>query len=214
MLQLLDDGQVTDSKGNKVDFKNCIVIFPSNVGSKDILDLQGDQELIKERVTEAMKKSVSNYVTFIIAYSLLISVLICAYFLQFRPEFLNRIDENIIFNSLSKENLRDIVILEARRLESRLAEKSMSMIVTDEALDFLAEVGFDPVYGARPLKRTMQKNLENPIAIGILGGDYSDGDTIVVGIENDRIGIRKAQPWEIAASDETTESSYVSGGFY
>ena len=107
------------------------------------------------------------------------------------------------------------MILEARRLESRLAEKSMSMIVTDEALDFLADVGFDPVYGARPLKRTIQKNLENPIAIGILGGEYADGDTIVVGIENERIGIRKAQPWEIAASDETSEAeSYSSGGFY
>jgi ATP-dependent Clp protease ATP-binding subunit ClpB len=192
MLQMLDDGQVTDSKGNKVDFKNCIVIFTSNVGSSDIIDLQGDPELIKERVTEAMRKN-------------------------FRPEFLNRIDENIIFNSLSKENLRGIVVLEARRLESRLAEKSMSMIVTDEALDFLADVGFDPVYGARPLKRTIQKNLENPIALGILGGEYADGDTIVVGVENERIGIRKAQAWEIqAASDETAEaeSSYSSGGFY
>ena len=192
MLQMLDDGQVTDSKGNQVDFKNCIVIFTSNVGSSDIIDLQGDPELIKERVTEAMRKN-------------------------FRPEFLNRIDENIIFNSLSKENLRGIVVLEARRLESRLAEKSMSMIVTDEALDFLADVGFDPVYGARPLKRTIQKNLENPIALGILGGEYADGDTIVVGVENERIGIRKAQAWEIqAASDETAEaeSSYSSGGFY
>jgi ATP-dependent Clp protease ATP-binding subunit ClpB len=189
MLQLLDDGQVTDSKGNKVSFKNCIVIFTSNVGSKDILNLQGDQELIKEKVTEAMRK-------------------------QFRPEFLNRIDENVIFNSLSKDNLRGIVILEARRLESRLAEKSMSMIVTEEALDFLAEVGFDPVYGARPLKRVIQKNLENPIALGILGGEYADGDTIVIGVENERIGIRKAQPWEIASDEIQSESMYASGGYY
>ena len=191
MLQLLDDGQVTDSKGNKVSFKNCIVIFTSNVGSKDIIDLQGDPELIKAKVTEAMRA-------------------------QFRPEFINRIDENIIFNSLSKDNLRGIVILEAQRLESRLAEKSMSMIVSEEALDFLAEVGFDPVYGARPLKRVIQKNLENPIAIGILSGDYSDGDTIVVGVVNERLGIRKAEPWEINASDESgaEESMYANSGYY
>ncbi len=190
MLQLLDDGQVTDSKGTKVSFKNCIVIFTSNVGSKDIIDLQGDPDLIKAKVTEAMRA-------------------------QFRPEFINRIDENIIFNSLSKQNLRGIVVLEAQRLESRLAEKSMSMIVTEEALDFLAEVGFDPVYGARPLKRVIQKNLENPIAIGILGGEYADGDTIVVGVMNERIGIRKAEPWEIA-SDEShqSESMYANSGYY
>lgn len=190
MLQLLDDGQVTDSKGTKVSFKNCIVIFTSNVGSKDIIDLQGDPDLIKAKVTEAMRA-------------------------QFRPEFLNRIDENIIFNSLSQQNLRGIVILEAQRLESRLAEKSMSMIVTEEALDFLAEVGFDPVYGARPLKRVIQKNLENPIALGILGGEYTDGDTIVVGVVNERIGIRKAEPWEISSDEsQSSESMYASSGYY
>jgi len=189
MLQLLDDGQVTDSKGNKVSFKNCIVIFTSNVGSKDIIDFQGDPELIKAKVTEAMRE-------------------------KFRPEFLNRIDENIVFNSLSKENLRGIVILEAQRLESRLAEKSMSMIVTEEALDYLAEVGFDPVYGARPLKRVIQKNLENSIAIGILSGEYADGDTIVVGVMNERIGIRKAEPWEIASDESQSESMYANSGYY
>ncbi len=190
MLQLLDDGQVTDSKGTKVSFKNCIVIFTSNVGSKDIIDLQGDPDLIKAKVTEAMRA-------------------------QFRPEFINRIDENIIFNSLSQQNLRGIVILEAQRLESRLAEKSMSMIVTEEALDFLAEVGFDPVYGARPLKRVIQKNLENPIALGILGGEYADGDTIIVGVVNERIGIRKAEPWELASDEcQSSESMYASSGYY
>ena len=137
--------------------------------------------------------------------------------LQFRPEFLNRIDENVIFNSLSKENLRGIVVLEAKRLESRLAEKSMKMIVTEEALDFLVEVGFDPVYGARPLKRTIQKQLENNMALGILSGEYSDGDTIMVGVSNERIHIRKAQPWEVTvdgdAETSDVEESFA-GGFY
>jgi ATP-dependent Clp protease ATP-binding subunit ClpB len=126
---------------------------------------------------------------------------------------LNRIDENVIFNSLSKENLRGIVVLEMKRLESRLADKSMRMIVTDEALDYLVDIGFDPVYGARPLKRTIQKQLENNMAIGILSGDYADGDTIMVGVINDRIHIRKAQPWEVVSEAETLVESFA-GGFH
>ena len=133
--------------------------------------------------------------------------------IQFRPEFLNRIDENVIFNGLSKENLRGIVVLEAKRLESRLAEKSMKMIVTDEAYDWLANVGYDAVYGARPLKRTIQKELENKMALGILSGEYADGDTIVVGVENERISIRKAQPWEIGAVDGDGETSDAEESF-
>ena len=195
MLQLLDDGQVTDSKGNTVNFKNTVVIFTSNVGSQDIIDLggaDGDQELMKQRVTEAMRA-------------------------QFRPEFLNRIDENVIFNSLSQNNLRGIVALEAKRLESRLAERSMKMIITDDALDYLSEVGFDPVYGARPLKRTLQKQLENNMALGILNGEYADGDTIMVGVLDGEINIRKALDYEVGyteSSNEEYEESYeYSGGF-
>ena len=126
---------------------------------------------------------------------------------------MNRIDENVIFNSLSKENLRGIVVLEVKRLESRLADKAMRMIVTDEALDYLVDIGFDPVYGARPLKRTIQKQLENNMAIGILSGDYTDGDTIMVGVLNDRIHIRKAQLWEVVSEAETAVESFA-GGFY
>ena len=195
MLQLLDDGQVTDSKGNTVNFKNTVVIFTSNVGSQDIIDLggaDGDQELMKQRVTEAMRA-------------------------KFRPEFLNRIDENVIFNSLSQNNLRGIVALEAKRLESRLAERSMKMIITDDALDYLSEVGFDPVYGARPLKRTLQKQLENNMALGILNGEYADGDTIMVGVLDGEINIRKALDYEVGyteSSNEEYEESYeYSGGF-
>lgn len=126
---------------------------------------------------------------------------------------MNRIDENVIFNSLSKENLRGIVVLEVKRLECRLADKAMRMIVTDEALDYLVDIGFDPVYGARPLKRTIQKQLENNMAIGILSGEYADGDTIMVGVINDRIHIRKAQPWEIVCEAETSVELFA-GGFY
>mmetsp|Transcript_29982 Transcript_29982/g.59988 ORF Transcript_29982/g.59988 Transcript_29982/m.59988 type:complete len:1007 (+) Transcript_29982:237-3257(+) len=194
MLQMLDDGQVTDSKGNHVDFKNTIIIFTSNIGSQDIIDLggaEGDQALMKERVEHAMRA-------------------------HFRPEFLNRVDSNVIFNSLGFENLRGIVVLETRRLESRLAERSMKMIVTDEAYDLLAEMGFDPIYGARPLKRTIQRELENNIALGILQGDYEDGDTIMIGVMDGEINIRKAYDWEAMDSTDMAEDANVSmkSGFF
>ncbi|EJK57846.1 hypothetical protein THAOC_22072 [Thalassiosira oceanica] len=208
MLQMLDDGQVTDSKGTKVDFKNCIIIFTSNIGSQDIIDLggaDGDQELMKERVTNAMRENVSFYMSNS-KPPFHSNRLTYPPSLQFRPEFLNRIDEQVIFNSLNRDSLRGIVVLEAKRLEARLAEKSMRMIISDDALDFLADIGFDPVYGARPLKRTIQKELENNIAIGILNGEYTDGDTIVVGLnEIGRIGVRKAESWEV--SDVVVDSS-------
>jgi ATP-dependent Clp protease ATP-binding subunit ClpB len=172
MLQILDDGRVTDSKGNVVNFKNTVIIFTSNVGSQDILDLNGSddaaaQELMRQRVTEAMKA-------------------------KFRPEFLNRIDEEVIFNSLSKEDLRGIVKLEVNKLEGRLKEKSITMTMNDAALDFLADKGFDPVYGARPLKRAIQRDLETTVAQGILRGDYTDGDTIVVNVADGQLVVERA----------------------
>ena len=177
MLQMLDDGRVTDSKGNVVNFRNCVIIFTSNVGSQDIIDLSGsseigDQEIMKERVTNAMKA-------------------------QFKPEFLNRIDEFVVFNSLSRNDLRSIVKLEAQRLEKRLEDRKMKMSLSEAVLDYLADVGFDPVYGARPLKRTLQRELETTIAKGILKGDYTDGDTVVVDVVNNRIEVRKAIDVEV-----------------
>jgi len=160
MLQMLDDGRVTDSKGNTVNFRNTVIIYTSNVGSQDILDLEGSsdpdsQKTMKERVTAAMRE-------------------------KFKPEFLNRIDENVIFNSLSKKDLRGIVRLEVQRLEQRLADRSISLVIKDEALDLLTDLGFDPVYGARPLKRTIQRQLETTVAKSILSGDFDDGDTVLV----------------------------------
>jgi ATP-dependent Clp protease ATP-binding subunit ClpB len=171
MLQLLDDGRLTDSKGTTVNFRNTICIFTSNIGSQDILDLNGssevdDQIIMKQRVMEAMKN-------------------------HFKPEFLNRIDEQVIFNSLDKANLRGIVKLETRRLQRRLEDRQITLVVKDEALEFLADVGFDPVYGARPLKRTIQRELETVIAHDILAGEFFDGDTIVVGVANERISVQK-----------------------
>ncbi|UZQ52844.1 ATP-dependent chaperone ClpB [Trichothermofontia sichuanensis B231] len=176
MLQILDDGRVTDSQGRTVDFKNTIIIMTSNIGSQFILDVAGDDSRYDEmraRVMEAMRSS-------------------------FRPEFLNRVDEFIIFHSLQQSQLRDIVKLQVGSLEQRLSDRKMTLRLSEAALDFLAEVGYDPVYGARPLKRAIQRELETPIAKGILRGDFSDGDTIFVDVENERLAF-KHLPAELLA---------------
>lgn len=194
MLQMLDDGFVTDSKGTKVNFRNCVIIFTSNVGSKDILDLNGsddvaDQILMKERVTSAMKD-------------------------KFKPEFLNRIDEYCIFNSLGAEALRKICKLECDRLEGRLAERSMSMEVSEAALDKLAEIGFDPVYGARPLKRMISKTLETRIAKGILGGEFQDGDGVIIDVINGEVDVRcSAGAYEDASEDAEAAKVFAGEDF-
>ena len=165
MLQILDDGRVTDSQGRTVDFKNSIIIMTSNVGSQYILDIAGDDskyQEMRDRVMESMRSS-------------------------FRPEFLNRIDEIVIFHALRRDELRRIVKLQIKRLEKRLSDRRITLKISDAALDFIAEVGYDPVYGARPLKRIIQRQLETQIAKGILRGDYADGDTISVDIKNERL---------------------------
>lgn len=168
-LQILDDGRVTDAQGHTVDFKNAIIIMTSNIGSQYILDVAGDDnryDEMRHRVMEAMRSS-------------------------FRPEFLNRVDEQIIFHALHKSELRKIVLLQVERLRHRLADRKMSLKLSDVALDFLAEVGYDPVFGARPLKRAIQRELETQIAKAILRGEFNDGDTIFVDIENERLAFKR-----------------------
>ncbi|OCR02857.1 ATP-dependent chaperone ClpB [Oscillatoriales cyanobacterium USR001] len=166
MLQILDDGRVTDAQGHTVDFKNSVIIMTSNIGSQYILDVADNNEEMRSRVLEAMRGT-------------------------FRPEFLNRIDEMIIFHGLSKAELRQIVQLQITRLDRRLADRKMSIKLSDAALDFLAEIGYDPVYGARPLKRAIQRELETQIAKGILRGEFSDRDMIFVDIENERLAFKR-----------------------
>ncbi|MEE3719734.1 ATP-dependent chaperone ClpB [Tumidithrix elongata RA019] len=169
MLQILDDGRVTDSQGRTVDFKNAVIIMTSNIGSQFILDIAGDDtryEEMRDRVMDVMRTS-------------------------FRPEFLNRIDEIIIFHALRREELRQIVKLQVKRLEKRLIERRMSLKISDAALDFIAEVGYDPVYGARPLKRIIQRQLETQLAKSMLRGEFVDGDIIFVDIENERLSFKK-----------------------
>jgi ATP-dependent Clp protease ATP-binding subunit ClpB len=172
MLQILDDGRLTDAQGRTVDFKNAVVIMTSNIGSQFILDLAGDDskyELMRDRVLDALHSS-------------------------FRPEFLNRIDEIVIFHSLRREQLREIVKLQIQRLEQRLTERQMALKLSDVALDWLAQVGYDPVYGARPLKRAIQGELETQIAKKILRGEFKDGDTVFVDVENERLVFKCLSP--------------------
>ena len=159
LLQVLDDGRLTDSKGNVVNFKNTIVIFTSNVGSQEILDLNSnnlrEQSVIKSTIMQQLKN-------------------------RFKPEFLNRIDEFVTFNSLGIENLVEIVDLELNKVRRRLSEKGIDIEVTADAKEFLATKGYDPSYGARPLKRAIQKELENPLAVRILSGAIGHGSTVLV----------------------------------
>ncbi|MFN9693841.1 MAG: ATP-dependent chaperone ClpB [Synechococcaceae cyanobacterium] len=172
MLQILDDGRVTDGQGRTVDFTNTVLILTSNIGSASILDLAGDPARhaeMEKRVNDALRS-------------------------HFRPEFLNRLDESIIFHSLKAEELRQIVELQVKRLARRLEEKKLALQLDGEALDWLAGVGYDPVYGARPLKRAIQRELETPIAKAILAGSFSAGSTIAVSVENERLRFRLAEP--------------------
>ncbi|MBD2652056.1 ATP-dependent chaperone ClpB [Synechocystis sp. FACHB-383] len=165
MLQILDDGRLTDAQGHVVDFKNTIIIMTSNLGSQYILDVAGDDSRYEEMRTRVMDVMREN----------------------FRPEFLNRVDETIIFHGLQKSELRSIVQIQIQSLASRLEDQKLTLKLTDKALDFLAAVGYDPVYGARPLKRAIQKYLETAIAKGILRGDYQPGETIVVDETDERL---------------------------
>jgi ATP-dependent Clp protease ATP-binding subunit ClpB len=159
LLQVLDDGRLTDSQGRTVDFKNTIIIMTSNIGSQRILNYQGafegdGYEHMKEAVLDEMRR-------------------------HFRPEFLNRVDEVIVFHALDEEHLKQIVTIQLGRLRQRLVERSIALELTDAAKTHLVRVGYDPSYGARPLKRAIQREVENPLARLILEGKVKDGQALV-----------------------------------
>ncbi|EFN53397.1 hypothetical protein CHLNCDRAFT_137194 [Chlorella variabilis] len=157
LLQILDDGRVTDAQGRVVNFKNAVIILTSNIGSATILESMshGDFESMKNQVTQQVR-------------------------MHFRPEFINRIDEFIVFQGLRREQIKSIVQLQARRVEKRLAEKKMRMELQESAVEYLATRGYDPAFGARPVKRVVQQELETALAKGILRGDFAEEDTVVV----------------------------------
>jgi len=159
LLQVLDDGRLTDGQGRTVDFRNTVIIMTSNLGSDRIQELAGE-----DRYSE-MKAQVMSVVS-----------------QHFRPEFINRLDDMIVFHPLLEEQLHEIARIQVAILSARLAARDLTLRVTDAAIDKLSAAGFDPVYGARPLKRTIQTQLENPLAQEILSGQFVPGNTIVADV--------------------------------
>ncbi|HCF28815.1 MAG TPA: ATP-dependent chaperone ClpB, partial [Cyanobacteria bacterium UBA11049] len=158
LLQVLDDGRITDSQGRTVDFRNTVIVMTSNIGSEHILDVSGDDskyEQMQKRVMDALRS-------------------------HFRPEFLNRVDDIILFHTLNRSELRQIVGIQLKRVQKLLDEQKIGLVLSPTAQDYLADLGYDPVYGARPLKRAIQRMVENPLATKLLEGAFSEGDTIVV----------------------------------
>src|SRR5581483_4650579 len=162
LLQVLDDGRLTDGQGRTVNFKNTVIVMTSNIGSAEIQRLASRQaeEWEVEAAVQALLKD------------------------AFRPEFLNRIDEIILFHSLSREQIEKIVDVQLNNLRQRLAQRNLKIELTEPARKLLAEEGYDPAYGARPLKRVIQQKIENPLAQRILNGNFADGDTITIGADS------------------------------
>ena len=168
LLQVLDDGRITDSQGRVVDFKNTIIILTSNIGSPYLLEGIREDGSISEEAEKAVNEELRAH---------------------FRPEFLNRLDEIILFKPLTRENIGSIVDLQIADLNRRIAAQNLSIRLTDEAKKFIADQGYDPVYGARPLKRYIQRNVETLAAKHILGGSVHEGDVITIDAADGRLTI-------------------------
>jgi ATP-dependent Clp protease ATP-binding subunit ClpB len=167
LLQVLDDGRLTDGQGRTVDFKNTVIILTSNIGSQHIAASSGgDEEEMRSAVMAELRRA-------------------------FRPEFLTRLDETVIFHRLDRSQVRRIVDIQLGRFKARLAKRDLGLEIADDALDFLGNAGFDPTYGARPLKRAIQQHLENPLAQEILAGHYAPGDVITIELSGDKVAFGK-----------------------
>ncbi len=175
LLQLLDDGRLTDGQGRTVDFKNTVVIMTSNIGSQHINDPSLNDEQRRQRAMDALRR-------------------------EFPPEFLNRVDDIVVFSALTRDQLAKIVDIQLRRLGEMLAGQRMTLRLSDRARNFLAEVGWDPTYGARPLKRAIQQHVQDPLAMALLEGKLRPGDAIVGDYENGRIVFTKDKVAEAVAA--------------
>jgi ATP-dependent Clp protease ATP-binding subunit ClpB len=175
LLQLLDDGRLTDGQGRTVDFKNTVIIATSNIGSEALARVEertGDEEETARELRRVAMDALSGH---------------------FRPEFINRIDETVVFRRLGRSQIRRIVDIQLSGLRERLARRGLVLDVRDEAKDQLAEVGFDPLFGARPLKRAIQRHLEDPLARRVLAGEFLPGSTIVVSAQGDQLTLSAAR---------------------
>ncbi len=180
LLQILDDGRLTDGQGRTVDFRNTVLIMTSNIGSVHIQEAGGDAERARDAVLGELRAT-------------------------FRPEFLNRVDETVVFHSLGMDQIRRIVDLQIERLGGLLQERGLSMELSEEAGDLLARAGYDPVYGARPLKRTIQRLVLNPLSKELISGNYTAGDTVVVHVEGDEIRFERKRVDEADTTDHETQ---------
>jgi ATP-dependent Clp protease ATP-binding subunit ClpB len=189
LLQLLDDGRITDSQGRVADCRNTIVVMTSNIGSEYILDVSGDDTKYDE-----MQRRVMNALRG-----------------HFRPEFLNRVDDIILFHALSLKELRQIVGIQLQRVRRLLSDQKIGLELSVAAQNYVADVGYDPVYGARPLKRAIQKEIENPIATKILENTFIEGDTIVVDVSDHKLAFTKKQPVTNNQSTPTRQSVTTEG---
>jgi ATP-dependent Clp protease ATP-binding subunit ClpB len=170
LLQVLDDGRLTDGQGRTVDFRNTVVVMTSNLGSQLIQEMAGEENYA------AMKVAVMEIVA-----------------KHFRPEFINRVDEVVVFHPLGRDQIHAIARIQVGYLRRRLQDRNMDLDLTPAALDRIAAAGFDPVFGARPLKRAIQHCIENPLAQEILSGRFAPSDTIVADAEGDRVVFRKGE---------------------
>jgi ATP-dependent Clp protease ATP-binding subunit ClpB len=185
LLQLLDDGRLTDGQGRTVDFKNTVVIATSNVGSDELARLEETGSHDEEAMAKAMHDVAMEALT-----------------RHFRPEFINRIDETVVYRRLGREQIRKIVDIQLLGLSKRLARRDLALEVTDEAKDLLANVGFDPQFGARPLKRAIQRHLEDPLAQRVLSGAFMPGETVRVSARNGELELSA-----VAGAEPASEAS-------
>jgi ATP-dependent Clp protease ATP-binding subunit ClpB len=178
LLQILDDGRVTDSQGRTVDFKNTVIIMTSNIGSHYLLEGISAKGEITDKARDSVMKDLRGH---------------------FRPEFLNRVDEIVLFKPLSLGEITKIVALLLDGVRARLKDRNLTLEVSDEALEFIAKSGYDPVYGARPLKRFIQRELETKLGRAIIAGDIVDGSVIKVGLKGGALTVTSHQAVEVAA---------------
>ncbi len=165
LLQVLDDGRLTDGQGRTIDFKNTVIIMTSNIGSEYLTDIAGDEEKIVNQVTEALRAN-------------------------FRPEFLNRVDDVVIFKPLSEDRIKEIVDIQLHYLDRLLADRKITLTLTDAAKSFMAKRGYEPAFGARPLKRVIQKHIVDPLSMKILDGEVQDGSSVTVDVDGDHLSFR------------------------
>ncbi|MCL4822551.1 MAG: AAA family ATPase [Vicinamibacteria bacterium] len=168
LLQVLDDGRLTDGKGRTVDFRNAVLIMTSNVASDYVQEMAKRGEVDKDKLMDALRRT-------------------------FRPEFLNRIDEIVTFHALGLEHVGAIVDIQLKDVQKRLVDRKLTLSLTKAAKELLAEQGFDPTFGARPLKRTIQRLVENPLAVKVLAGTYHEGDTVLVDARDGALAFDREQ---------------------